>query len=197
MRRAQLKEAAPNAAHIALAQLARLWPGKFLLVTQNVDDLHDRAFTSHQPPVPSTSLLHMHGELKKVRCAACEQITHWEEDLSAETPCSACARKGHMRPHIVWFGEMPLGMDLIHHYLQECDLFLSIGTSGNVYPAAGFVHEVRNRGRGKCVELNKEQSSGYNLFHEGVYGPATKVVPEYVRGLVREMKERGAVASAG
>ncbi len=201
MRRAQLKEAAPNAAHIALAELAQTWKGKFLLVTQNVDDLHERA-TCHPAlvagsPAPREmpqqvrhdkhfQLMNMHGELKKVRCEVCEEVQHWEEELGSATPCPSCTRVGYMRPHIVWFGEMPFSMDLIHHYLQECDLFLSIVTSGNVYPAAGFVHEVRMYGKGKCVELNMEQSSGYNLFHEGIYGPATKIVPEYLQKLLKE-----------
>src|SRR5579885_3689513 len=165
MLRAQLKEAQPNAAHLALAQLAAAWPGRFLLVTQNVDDLHDRAHAAHKP-ADGFHLLHMHGELKKVRCDVCEEIRHWEDALDTTAACPACNKTGHMRPHIVWFGEIPLGMDLIHNYLQECDLFLSIGTSGNVYPAAGFVHEVRMYGKGRCVELNMEPSSGYSLFHE-------------------------------
>lgn len=210
LRRAQLKEVQPNAAHHALAELAAGWEGEFLLVTQNVDDLHDRAQSNSSPcrgevrrgallnseadnaPHPNPPpyrgreyLLHMHGELKKVRCERCEEVHAWEEALSVETACPACSQKKYMRPHIVWFGEMPLEMDRITRALENCDLFLSIGTSGNVYPAAGFVQMARHNGRGaKCVELNLEPSLGQNLFHEHLYGPASQVVPEFVQSLL-------------
>ena len=183
MRRAQLKEASPNAAHRTLALLAACWQGNFLLVTQNVDDLHDRAF-DNITPVAGFQLLHMHGELKKVRCQHCGEIQLWEDDLSTETICIRCSRDGHLRPHIVWFGEMPMGMDIIRRALAECDFFLSIGTSGSVYPAAGFVTQARANGRAHCVELNMEPSRRRSLFHEAIHGPATKVVPEYVEKLL-------------
>ncbi len=175
-RRAQLRDAAiaPNAAHLALAELDRRWPGELLLVTQNVDNLHDRAGSSR--------LLHMHGELMKVRCRQCEAVNAWEEDLSAETPCPACRRAGGMRPHVVWFGEMPLAMERIGDALEACDLFVSIGTSGAVYPAAGFVAEVR--GRARTLELNLEPSEGTHLFDEARHGPATRLVPEFVQELL-------------
>ena len=127
----------------------------------------------------------MHGELKKIRCELCEEIAAWEEELGAEHACSACGKTGYLRPHIVWFGEMPLRMELIDHYLRECDIFLSIGTSGNVYPAAGFVQAARHAGA-RCVELNLERSLGASLFHEGMYGKATEIVPEFVRKLLEE-----------
>lgn len=174
-RRAQLKEARPNAAHMALAKLQKNWPGKVLIVTQNVDDLHERG---------GAEVIHMHGELKKARCAHSEKIFDWEADMDSATVCPSCKKPGHMRPHIVWFGEMPLYMDAIYHALSACDLFISIGTSGNVYPAAGFVQEARSNGRAHTVELNMEPSLGHSLFAEKIYGPAGKIVPEYIERIV-------------
>lgn len=166
---------APNAAHHALARLEREWPGQVLLVTQNIDDLHERA--------GSRNLRHMHGEMLKARCAHCDDVHPCNSDLSADLVCAACGRPGGLRPHVVWFGEMPLGMDEIYAALGECDLFVSIGTSGNVYPAAGFVAEARAAG-GHTVELNLEPSEGHSMFEERIYGPASKVVPAYVAGLL-------------
>ena len=157
-RRARLPEVAPNAAHVALAELEAERPGEVLLVTQNVDDLHERA--------GSRNLMHMHGELAKARCGACGNVTPWTDDLSVATACPACAEIGAMRPHVVWFGEMPLYMDDIYAALEACSLFLSIGTSGNVYPAAGFVSQVRSLGRARTVELNLEPSDGATAFAE-------------------------------
>jgi len=183
MRRAQLAEVKPNAAHEALARLACQWEGNFLLVTQNVDDLHERA-TADKLTQPGYHLLHMHGELKKIRCDVSEEIFPWEEALTQENLCSCCNRAGRLRPHIVWFGEMPIGMGHIAHALRQCELFISIGTSGNVYPAAGFVHEVRSMGHAHTVELNMEPSTGGSLFHEKQYGPATQTVPAYVERIL-------------
>jgi NAD-dependent deacetylase len=175
-RRAALRDAAvqPNAAHRALVELERRWPGEVTLVTQNVDDLHDRA--------GSRNPVHMHGELMKARCTRCEAVHPWSDDLSTATPCPACGRAGGMRPHIVWFGEMPLEMERIGAALEACGIFVSIGTSGQVYPAAGFVAEVR--GRARTVELNLEPSEGSSLFDEAVHGPATEVVPRFVAELL-------------
>ncbi len=176
-RRSQLKDVEPNAAHQALAKLAAKWQGKVYIITQNVDDLHERAAkNTNKPPI----LLHMHGELKKARCAESEKVFEWDGDLSTETPCPCCDKKGNMRPHIVWFGEIPLYMEAIQLLLKECSLFMSIGTSGNVYPAAGFVHEVRSFTDAHTVELNKEPSQGKSLFHEKIYGNATEIVPAYI-----------------
>jgi NAD-dependent deacetylase len=183
MRRAKLGEVSPNAAHLALAELGQKWQGKLFIVTQNVDDLHERACTGKKM-APGYQLLHMHGELTKVRCEVSEQVFEHHADLGKEDICECCKRAGRLRPHIVWFGEMPIGMGTIAHMLSQCDLFMSIGTSGNVYPAAGFVHEVRMMGRAHAVELNMEPSSGQSLFHEKIYGPATKTVPEYVARLL-------------
>ena len=175
-RRRNLVDAEPNAAHVALAELERQWRGDFLLVTQNVDDLHERA--------GSHNLLHMHGELRKVRCENCGDIVAWVEDLDQETGCARCNTVGYLRPHVVWFGEMPLYMERIYAALDRCDLFISIGTSGQVYPAAGFVAEARRIGRAHTVELNLEESDGHSLFDERIYGPATEVVPAYVARLL-------------
>lgn len=165
----------PNAAHAALAELERAWPGEFLLVTQNIDDLHERA--------GSQKLIHMHGEMRKVRCGACGAVTANDADLSIVSVCGACAKSGMLRPHVVWFGEMPLEMDQIGAALARCDLFVSVGTSGNVYPAAGFVAEANAAGA-RTVELNLEPSLGRGHFAEGRYGKATAIVPEFVAALL-------------
>jgi NAD-dependent deacetylase len=164
----------PNAAHLALAELERRWPGGFLLLTQNVDDLHERA--------GSRRLVHMHGELLRARCTRCDASMPWTEPMDAGTPCPACLLRGGMRQDIVWFGEMPYEMERIGAALARCGLFVAIGTSGNVYPAAGFVADVR--GREQTVELNLEPSEGAALFHETHHGPATHIVPAYVADLL-------------
>ncbi|MCC7168388.1 MAG: NAD-dependent deacylase [Rhodospirillales bacterium] len=169
----------PNAAHIALAKLEEEGAKRqieVLVVTQNIDDLHEKA--------GSRNLLHMHGEMKKVRCESCDHVVAWEEDLTLETPCPACARPGGMRPHVVWFGEMPLYMDQIMQALERFDLFLSFGSSVNVYPAAGFVRQVRRAGRAHTVELNLEPSEGVELFAEILHGPASRIVPDYVERIL-------------
>ncbi len=163
---------APNAAHLALARLERDWPGEVLLVTQNIDDLHERA--------GSRKLIHMHGELLKARCQACGGVSPWREDMDTESRCPACGQWGRMRVHVVWFGEMPFEMDSIYMALAACHLFVSIGTSGSVYPAAGFVQEARAISKAHTVELNLEPSEGALLFHEARHGPATEVVPAFV-----------------
>lgn len=171
-RRQKLMTCQPNAAHQALARLEAEHDGEVLVVTQNVDDLHERG--------GSQNVLHMHGELLKVRCGNCGQISEWRVDLFLETECTTCGTPNYMRPHVVWFGEMPLDMECIDDALKACDLFLSIGTSGSVYPAAGYVSEVRRRGEAHTAELNLEPSEGASLFAECVHGPATEVVPAYV-----------------
>jgi NAD-dependent protein deacetylase/lipoamidase len=165
----------PNAAHHALAALEQKFAGDFLLVTQNIDDLHDRA--------GSRNLIHMHGELFKVRCAACDRVQEWREDIEVATRSPCCGAIGRLRPHVVWFGEMPLEMERIAAMLSICDLFVSIGTSGTVYPAAGFVQEARLAGA-RTVELNLEPSDGRSLFAERHYGPATQIVPAFVERLL-------------
>lgn len=176
-RRAQLRDPTilPNAAHLALAELERRWPAEVLVVTQNVDDLHARA--------GSVRLLQMHGALGRARCLRCAAVMPWNEDLSTTTPCLRCGEAGGLRPDIVWFGEMPMHMEAIESALGDCGLFLSIGTSGNVYPAAGFVAEVR--GHARTVELNLEPSQGSALFDEAIHGPATVIVPAFVERLLK------------
>ena len=168
----------PNAAHAALARLEANWPGEVLLVTQNIDDLHERA--------GSENLIHMHGELLKARCMDCGAVLPWHEDMTLRDHCAACGHVGRLRVHVVWFGEMPFEMERIYEALAACDLFLSIGTSGNVYPAAGFVQEARLNGRAHTVELNLEPSEGASLFAERIHGPATEVVPAYVAQLLAQ-----------
>jgi len=176
-RRRQLQQPSigPNAAHLALARLEREWRGDFLLVTQNVDDLHDRA--------GSRNLLHMHGELLKMRCTRSERVFAISGDITPELTCDCCGLTGTLRPHIVWFGEMPLYMEQIYAALGSCRLFLSIGTSGNVYPAAGFVREARAAGA-HTIELNLEPSLTANAFAEHVHGPASEVVPARIEQLL-------------
>ena len=168
----------PNPAHAALARLERDWPEEVLLVTQNIDDLHERA--------GSGNLIHMHGELLKGRCLACGAVSPWHEEMDLESLCPACGTKGYMRVHVVWFGEMPFKMERTYAALEACDLFLSIGTSGTVYPAAGFVEAARALGRAHTVELNLEPSDGHSLFEERAYGPAGEIVPQFVERLLAE-----------
>ena len=179
-RRRQLPTVHPNAAHQALADLAARWDGEILLVTQNVDDLHDRAHAA-TPPAPGFALIHMHGELLKAACTVTGRVCDWPGDLAADEP-SPHHPAGRLRPHIVWFGEMPLQMDRIEAALARCDLFVSIGTSGSVWPAAGFV-ETAARAGARTVELNLEPSLGRRRFDEGRYGPATEVVPGFFGAL--------------
>ncbi len=176
LRRSGLAAAKPNAAHQALARLERDYGGEVLTVTQNIDALHEAAGTK--------TLIHMHGQLGRALCAACGTSAPCASDLSLETVCEACGQAGTMRPDVVWFGEMPREMDKIYAALASCDLFVSIGTSGSVYPAAGFVAEARAAGA-HSVELNLEPSDGASLFDEAYYGPASEMVPEFVDRLLR------------
>jgi len=164
---------APNDAHRALARLEAAFEGAVLLVTQNIDNLHERA--------GSKNLVHMHGELLQARCLACGSVNGWQDDIDGESRCPACGETGALRVHVVWFGEMPLQMDQIYTALADCDLFISIGTSGSVYPAAGFISEVCARGRAHSVELNLEPSDGMTLFAERHYGLASEVVPAFIQ----------------
>jgi NAD-dependent deacetylase len=180
-RRARLREVVPNPAHEALARLDAEWPGELLIVTQNVDDLHERAGAKR--------LLHMHGELKSAWCLACDARVHWEGELGGGPRCPACGAAGRMRPDIVWFGEMPYEMDRIDRALMDADLFVSIGTSGAVYPAAGFVQTARYCGA-RTVEINLEPSQGSAFFHETRLGKAGKLVPALVEELLAGVSAR-------
>jgi NAD-dependent deacetylase len=173
IRRRNLVNAAPNAAHFALARLEEELDrrgGVLTLVTQNIDDLHERA--------GSWSPIHMHGELLKARCASCEAIAPWRGDLGEADRCPACGRIGALRPHVVWFGESPLHMQKICERLSEADLFVAIGTSGSVYPAAGFVEEAC-AARIRACEINLEPSENARCFDQRRYGRASEVVPAW------------------
>ena len=174
LRRRNLLAAKPNAAHAALARLAAGVRGVFLC-TQNIDDLHEQA--------GSPQVHHMHGELLKARCGWCGRREECRGDLSVETICEGCRRTGAMRPDVVWFGEMPCGLDRIEAALAAAELFVAIGTSGAVYPAAGYVAEARARGI-PTVELNLAPSDTARVFDEARYGPATEVVPAFVAELL-------------
>ncbi|SFP92522.1 NAD-dependent deacylase [Sphingomonas rubra] len=173
-RRAALAGVVPNAGHRALAELDARWPGDLLLVTQNVDDLHERA--------GSTRLLHMHGELRSALCGLCGIRTEWVDALPPAAPCPHCGEEA-LRPDIVFFGEMPYGMERIEAAIAGCDLFVSIGTSGAVYPAAGFVQMARACGA-RTLELNLDRSAGNALFDESRLGPAGELVPAWVAGML-------------
>lgn len=175
-RRAKLSDVKPNAAHSALARLDLAWAGELLLVTQNVDDLHERA--------GSKRLIHMHGELRKGWCLNCNDHFAWDGPMGTGAECPNCGVTGLVRPDIVWFGEQPYETDRIEAALQQCDLFVSIGTSGVVYPAAGFVNIARLSG-GRTLELNLQSSAGYLLFDETRVGPAGQLVPRWVDEILK------------
>jgi NAD-dependent deacetylase len=177
LRRQALKQVKPNPAHLALAKLEQHHNGSVTIVTQNVDNLHEQA--------GSNAVLHMHGELFKGRCRTCSEVFIWCEHMDETTPCPACENSDSLRPHIVWFGEMPFYMNEIDQILSDADIFISIGTSGNVYPAAGFVAQVNMLGRAKTIELNLEPSDGNHMFNESHCGLASELVPNYVEKILR------------
>ncbi|MBA15691.1 MAG: NAD-dependent protein deacylase [Sphingomonas sp.] len=169
MRRAKLGTVQPNAAHHALARLDAEWPGELLIVTQNVDDLHERAGAKR--------MLHMHGELLSALCAGCGARRRWTGAMPPRTACGTCG--GYLRPDIVFFGEIPYRMDAIEAALSQADLFVSIGTSGAVYPAAGFVRLASHYGA-RTLELNLDPSEGSSWFDESRLGRAGELVPAWV-----------------
>jgi NAD-dependent deacetylase len=174
LRRAALAKVEPNAAHRALARLDAEWPGELLIVTQNVDDLHERAGAKR--------MLHMHGELLSALCADCGERIAWPGDMPPGEACASCGAAA-LRPDIVFFGEMPYQMDVIERALARADLFVSIGTSGAVYPAAGFVQTARYHGA-DTLELNLDRSEGSGWFAESRLGPASVLVPQWVDALL-------------
>lgn len=181
LRRAALKTVEANDAHFALARLEQeleKHDGSLLIVTQNVDDLHERG--------GSQNVLHMHGQLLSLLCQYCQKRWSFEGDTSPQSICPNCDQAGGPRPDVVWFGEMPYGMHAIETALTQCDLFVSIGTSGAVYPAAGFVHMARSLNI-KTLELNLESSEGSKAFHESRLGKATALVPQWVDGIVSKL----------
>lgn len=173
-RRANCAAATPNAAHEALARLERVLTGEVLIVTQNVDDLHQRA--------GSSSVLQMHGALRRALCADCGHSWTAPDVMAVADPCPACAAP-RTRPDVVWFGEIPYHMDTIELALSTCRFFAAIGTSGSVWPAAGFASAARRNGA-HCVELNLEPSEVSRVFHERRYGPATQIVPDWVETVI-------------
>ncbi|PEQ14737.1 NAD-dependent protein deacylase [Novosphingobium sp. PC22D] len=174
MRRAAIRDKQPNPAHEALARLDAEWPGELLIVTQNVDDLHERA-GAHR-------VLHMHGQHNTAWCTACDSRPPWSGTMRDRPPCPVCGEPA-LRPDVVWFGEMPYRMDEIFAALREADLFVSIGTSGAVYPAAGFVRNARELGVA-TLELNLEPSQGSHWFDEARHGPAGEIVPAWVEEML-------------
>ena len=173
-RRRQLRQTSvqPNAAHRALADLERRWPGRVVVVTQNVDDLHERAGQSR--------VIHMHGQLDRVRCVSCAWSGRWEVDLGIGHACPNCQKVGCLRPDVVWFGELPAAMDEVEDALEACDLFVAVGTSGSVYPAAGFVETLRSAGVAHTVEINLQPSARSTRFAERRHGLASAEVPRFV-----------------
>ena len=170
-RRTQLAEVEPNAAHLALADLEKRLGDNFLLITQNVDDLHERAGNER--------VLHMHGELRKKRCAECGEVSACLENLAVTDVCPDCGLEGGMRPHIVWFGEIPFHLEEIFSAIEEANVFVAIGTSGVVMPASHFVSQAKRSGA-KTIELNLEAAANTSLFDESFLGPATETVPRFV-----------------
>jgi NAD-dependent deacetylase len=169
---------APNAAHEALARLEARYGGDVTIVTQNIDPLHEMA--------GSKNVIHMHGREGEVRCMKCSTVFPSEGDLSPASVCPTCGAVGELRPNIVWFNEQPMHLDEIYAALEKCGLFMAVGTSGQVYPAAGFVLHVRRRARAHTVELNLEPTESQPLFQEHIYGPATRIVPPYVDRILAE-----------
>ncbi|MBO6258346.1 MAG: NAD-dependent deacylase [Succinivibrio sp.] len=178
--RLSLADKQPNAAHLALTRLQKEWPkthaGKVSIVTQNIDNLHEKAL--------SEQVIHMHGELMSILCEKCHASYAFAGESSVDTVCENCNSRGHMRPDIVWFGEMPYFMDEIEQLLSKCSLFMSIGTSGVVYPAAGFSQYARSQGA-TCIEFNLEQSAVVSNFDWGLYGKASETVPAFVDHLLK------------
>ena len=173
LRRSHLNKVQPNAAHFALAELEKKWEGDCFLVTQNVDDLHRRA--------GSEKMVSIHGELKKARCVLCKTSFSWVDDMSTDSKCPHCLQLKCVRPDIVWFGELPYFMDEVYERISKCDLFVAIGTSGNVYPAASFSEHATAAQR---IEVNLSPSIVASSFDEVIVGPATEKIPQLVASIL-------------
>ena len=180
MRRRELAKVSPNPAHAALGKLEQQLGEDMLIITQNIDDLHERG--------GSTNVLHMHGELYRMKCNECAQQFECRADLSVDRPCSNCGNKGGLRPDIVWFGEMPYEMERIEQALSGCKLFVAIGTSGSVFPAAGFVLQARAAGA-LCCEINTESSAMRRYFQKSYEGPASTQVPQFIADFPSHKKQ--------
>ena len=177
MRREAIQAKQPNAAHEALAKLDAAWDGELLIVTQNVDDLHERA--------GSKRVLHMHGKLLSARCCSTGRAIPWQDDFDDTTECRCCLPGEQMRPDIVWFGEVPMHMDDIIMALAQADVFIAVGTSGQVYPAANFVAMAADSGA-RTIEINLEPSQQNSLFEEKIVGQAGKTLPEFVARFIQD-----------
>jgi NAD-dependent deacetylase len=176
MRRKLMIDAVPNMAHIALARLEKHFAGQVVEITQNIDDMLEKA--------GCMNVLHMHGTLFEARCMACHVVMQSPPELSTHMQCTSCERRKTLRPNVVWFGEIPMHMDEIANHLVDCDLFLSIGTSGTVYPAAGFVIAAKEAGAW-TVEINLEPADNSSMFDEHITGRASEVLPEYIEKLIQ------------
>lgn len=173
------KKIEPNLAHQALSKCEKKFIGEFIIITQNIDNLHERA--------GSKNILHMHGELTKMRCEQTNQVFKSEMKISTETKCQCCQQAGTLRPHIVWFGEIPHNMDIIEQKLMECDLFISIGTSGAVYPAAMFVQQAKIFNDAYTVEVNTQETEISDRFDETIQGPATLELPKFLESILNKV----------
>ncbi len=188
LRRAQLHAVKPNEAHFALAELEHAWLGGFLLITQNVDDLHERA--------GSKKLVHMHGEIRKLRCQNCGTVSYHEADAGLGTICIKCMKAGQMRPDVVWFGEMPYQMDLCNEALGTADIFIAIGTSGHVYPVASFAAKARRNHRYcETIEVNPAPT-GSPDYSRSIADRATRAVPELVKLLLSQNSPPSSISSS-
>ena len=167
----------PNAAHYALAKLEETWPENIQVITQNIDNLHERAGTEN--------LIHMHGEILKARCTYCGWIRSCWTGLDSNDLCASCEMEAFMRPHVVWFGETPLDMPRIYSALDECDIFVSIGTSANVFPAAEFISLVKKRKTVRTIEINLERSEKTDEFTDARHGLASELVPIFVEEILK------------
>lgn len=171
-RRKQLENTEPNPAHFALKKLESVYGDRLLVITQNVDNLHESS--------GQKNLLHMHGSLLELKCTQTQKVFKFNGDCTSNLPCPCCNKPGQLRPNIVWFGEIPIGLDESFEALEKADLFVAIGTSGEVYPAAGFVQHVRMHKNAPCVEINLEPTSLSPLFTKHIYGQASQTVPAFV-----------------
>ena len=166
----------PNNAHIFISKLEEKFFNNFMLVTQNIDNLHEKA--------GSKKVYHMHGSLEKKICMLCNYTSRFDKDISTEQICENCNEKGKVRVDVVWFGEMPKYLDKIYDFLEKVDIFISVGTSSLVYPAAGFIDYVKLRNKNaKLIEFNIEKTSKSILFDQVYIGKASTTIPKFVNSL--------------
>ena len=179
--RPELFKAEPNPAHLAITDLQSNYPAQIDIVTQNVDTLHEKA--------GNKNIYHIHGQINQIVCLNCGHVFETWGDISSEDKCEKCGVVGMLKPNIVFFGENLLYMDKVDNLLKSCDLFISIGTSGVVYPAAGFVQIAKMFGA-DTIELNMEQTSNNRLFDRHIYGPAGTTLPALVQELIESISAK-------